>query len=214
MKALIIGATGLIGNCLLDLIEKDNYFNEVEIWVRRAIETRSTKITVKIIDFDHLPDNIEADAVFCCVGTTIQKAGSKEAFLKVDYEIPVNIAKRCQQSGLEKFFVISSLGANQSSGNFYLNTKGRMELAVSQMNIPTVVILRPSLLFGKRDEFRLGERLAIFFMKGFGVFFFGKLKKYRGIEAYKVAFAMLRIAKDKKTGNRILESDEIENNGK
>ncbi len=214
MKAIIIGATGLIGSNLLKILEKDNYYDEIEVWVRKSFFTATSKTKTKIIDFDQLPDTITGQHVFCCVGSTIKKAKTKEAFRKVDFDIPVNIAKLCQKAAVEKLFVISSLGANQFSNNNYLKTKGEMESVISQLNIPTVTFLRPSILLGKRNEFRLGELIGKLMIRGIGIFFFGKLKKYRGIAASTVASAMCKLAKDNTVGKRIIESDEIVRIGK
>ncbi|MFZ4400038.1 MAG: NAD-dependent epimerase/dehydratase family protein [Bacteroidales bacterium] len=214
MKAIIIGASGLIGKKLLSLIENDNYFDIIEVWARKPLKTNNHKTVVKIIDFNQFPDMTDTNAVFCCIGTTIKKAGSQEAFRKVDFDIPVSIAEQCQKSKVEKLFVISSLGANQASGNNYLKTKGEMEIALTLFNIPTIIILRPSMLLGKREEFRFGELIGKFIIQFIGFFLLGKMKKYRGIQALTVAHSMLNIAKKSNTGITILESDKIENLGR
>lgn len=212
MKAIIIGATGLIGQNLLTLLESDNFYDEIEIWVRKPLKTSSSKVKVKIVDFDKITEtaSINANAVFCCVGTTIKKAKTQEAFRKVDFDIPVSIAKLCQDAKVEKFIVISSLGANKDSKNNYLRVKGEMETEISSLNIQTIKILRPALLMGKRDEFRPGELIGKFIMQMIGFVFVGKLRKYRGIKAITVAGAMQKIAKDHLKGIRIFESNEIE----
>jgi len=214
MKAIIIGTTGLIGNHLTDLLEKDDFYAEIEVWVRKSFETTSPKTTVKIIDFDHLPEMINTNHVYCCIGTTIKKAGTWEAFRKIDFDIPVNIAKRCMQGNVEKLLIISSLGADQKSANKYLQTKGEMENTILQYTIPSVSFLRPSLLLGKREEFRLGELIGKFFMQAIAMLLIGKFKKYRGIQASTVAKAMFLIAKANDPGIRFIESDEIESIGK
>lgn len=211
-KALVIGATGLIGRELIDLLILDDYFSEIEIWVRKPSYYMHPKISETILDFDTVKSisKIMHDIVFCCVGTTIKKAGSKENFRMIDYNIVVNIAHLSERSNVNNLIVISSLGATSQTGNFYLKTKGEMEEAISDLVIPSISILRPSVLIGNRLEFRLGEKIAIFVLKIFGIFLFGALRKYRGIEATKVAQAMINLSSDEWMGLNILESDEIE----
>jgi uncharacterized protein YbjT (DUF2867 family) len=212
MKAIIIGATGLIGQNFLSLLEIDEYFTEIDIWLRKPIKIDSSKVKIKHVDFERITENefIHADVVFCCVGTTIKKAKTRDAFLKVDFDIPVNLAKLCANSNIQKLIIISSLGADRESKNNYLKTKGEMEYAVSQYNIPSIVFLRPSILLGNRNEFRLGEIIGKIIIQLLGFLLLGKNRKYRGIRAMKVAKAMLNIAKNNTKGIRILESNEIE----
>ncbi len=212
MKALIIGASGLIGQHLLSLLEIDDYFNEIELWLRKPIEIISSKVKIKLIDFEKITEteSIHADVVFCCVGNTIKKAKTREAFRKVDFDIPVNIAKLCVNSNTHKLIIISSIGAERESKNNYLKTKGEMEYAVSQYNIPSIVFLRPSILLGNRNEFRLGEIIGKIIIQLLGFLLLGKYRKYRGIKALSVAKVMLSIAKHNTKGIRIMESDEIE----
>ena len=167
---------------------------------------------IKHVDFERITENefINADVVFCCVGTTIKKAKTREAFRKVDFDIPVNLAKLCANSNIQKLIIISSLGADRESKNNYLKTKGEMEYAVSQYNIHSIVFLRPSILLGNRNEFRLGEIIGKIIIQLLGFLLLGKNRKYRGIRAMKVAKAMLNIAKNNTKGIRILESNEIE----
>ena len=171
-KALVIGATGLIGRELIDLLILDDYFSEIEIWVRKPSYYMHPKISETILDFDTLKSipKISHDVVFCCIGTTIKKAGSKENFRKIDYDIVVNIAHLAERSNVTSLIAISSLGATSKTGNLYLKTKGEMEEAILDLVIPSISILRPSVLFGNRLDFRLGEKIAIFVLKIFGIF--------------------------------------------
>lgn len=211
MKALIVGATGLIGNELLHLLENDNTFTEIEIWVRKTIHFNSNKLKVKITDFDNLSDlqDFSADVVFCCVGTTIKKAKSKENFRKVDFEIPVKISGIVEKAGIQKYIIVSSVGADKDSDNFYLKTKGQMEEAISQKSINSVIFMRPSILLGNRKEFRFGEIIGKYIMQLAGFMIIGKLKKYRAIHANTVAKAMIYAAKSNYSGINILEYNEI-----
>jgi uncharacterized protein YbjT (DUF2867 family) len=135
---------------------------------------------------------LSATDYFCCIGTTIKKAKTQEAFRTVDYGIPLRIATLAQKLNIPNFIIISSVGARSNSRNFYLSTKGEMEAAVRKVYHGNLKFLRPSLLLGKRKEFRKGENAAINFMKTFGWIFAGPLKKYKAISASTVAKAMIQ----------------------
>lgn len=211
MKALIVGATGLIGNELLQLLENDKTFTEIEIWVRKTINFNSNKLKVKITDFDNLSDlqDFWADVVFCCVGTTIKKAMSKENFRKVDFDIPVNIAGIVEKAGIQKYIIVSSVGADKDSDNFYLKTKGLMEEAISQKSIYSIIFMHPSILLGNRKEFRFGEIIGKYIMQLAGFMLIANLKKYHSIHANTVAKAMIYAAKSDLYGIHTLEYTEI-----
>jgi uncharacterized protein YbjT (DUF2867 family) len=212
MRALLIGATGLIGKYCLNELLNSTYYNEVEIWVRKSTGISNSKLKERIINFDEMNkiEDIKADRVFCCLGTTIKIAKSKEAFKKVDYGYVSDIVKVAAKNRSSKFLVISSIGANKDSNNFYLKTKGEMEEIVLKSDIPSAYILRPSLLEGPRAEKRFGEGAGKIFMGIFGFLFIGKIKKYRSIKAVTVAKAMVKLADSEKIGKFIIESDEIE----
>lgn len=211
-KALLVGATGLIGsNCLQELLN-DNAFTEVEAWVRKPLGITHPKLRIVLVDFPDIPriPSTDASHVFCCLGTTIKNAGSEEAFRRVDYEYVVEMAMLAQRSGVKKFLVISSLGASFNASNFYLRTKGEMEAEVIKCGIPSIVILRPSMLLGKRNEFRPAEVIGKAIMPVFNFILIGKMKKYRAIQASDVAKAMVRLATDDNTGVLKIESDQIQ----
>ncbi|MFA5195052.1 MAG: NAD(P)H-binding protein, partial [Bacteroidales bacterium] len=150
-KALLIGASGLTGSHCLNLLLEDNYFQEVEIWCRKPTGVKHKKLTETIINFEKLSDiNINAQLVFCCLGTTIKKAGTKENFFKTDHDYVIDLAKNTRQKAAEKFIYISSIGANAKSSNFYLKTKGQVEKDLKTVFTEGLFILRPSMLMGKR----------------------------------------------------------------
>ena len=210
MKALLLGASGLTGGHCLKLLLNDNYYDAVEIWVRKPLGNSHPKLTEKIIDFENLSTlNTDAAHVFCCMGTTIKKAKSQENFFKTDHDYVITAAEIARNSGAKKFLYISSIGASPASKNFYLRTKGKVEEDLKKVFPDGLYIFRPSMLMGKRDEFRFGEIMGKGFMHAFGFIFFGKLKKYRGIEASVVAQAMINEAKSEKAGINIIESDKI-----
>jgi len=139
----------------------------------------------------------------------MKKAGSKAAFEWADLVLPGKIAEIASRNEVRKFLVISSIGANPLSSNFYLRTKGKMENIISENRFEQIFILRPSILLGKRQEYRLGEEFSKIFMKIFTFLLFGPLKKYRGIEASRVAETMILLANSDKT-RIVYESDEIQ----
>lgn len=210
--ALIAGASGLVGShCLAQLLKSDRYSHVIAIG-RRELPLLHPKLEQKVIDFNKLRSyaaDLEADDVFCCLGTTIKKAGSKEAFYKVDHTYVVELAKITANKGASQFIVVSSMGADANSMFFYNKVKGEMEQGVLLQNFDAVHILRPSLLLGERTEHRTGEELAARIMKPLSSLMVGPLKKYRPIEAETVAKAMLYAAQQQQRGVHIYPSDKI-----
>ncbi len=196
--ALVLGATGLVGEKLISLLVQDEYYRSIIVLNRRTVGYQHQKIKETVVDFEDIENSIKqvnVDHIFCCIGTTIKKAGSKEAFKQVDYEIPVVMGKIAERSGVKNFVVISSLGADEKSNNFYSSIKGRMENKLMQYNLKHLTLLRPSLLLGKREEKRVGEGIAQVVFSLFGFLMVGPLKKYKAISAQKVATAMIYYAK-------------------
>ena len=215
--ALIIGSTGLIGSELLNLLLDSNDYLKVITFVKRDTGIKHPKLTQHIIDFNKpetYKELIVGDDFFCTIGTTIKKAGSKEAFRKVDFGYPKQFASFALQNKVKQFLIISSLGANAKSGNFYLKTKGEFQDFLKDCDFESVAVLQPSLLLGNRSEFRLGEKVGAFFMKTLSFLFVGNLKKYKPIESETVAKALLKIAQTNNIGFKIYESDSIEEIGK
>jgi uncharacterized protein YbjT (DUF2867 family) len=215
--ALIIGSTGLIGSQLLNLILDSNDYLKVITFVTRDSGIKHKKLTQHIIDFDKpemFQELVVGDDFFCTIGTTISKAGSKNAFRKVDFEYPKQFAAFALKNKVKQFLIISSLGADAKSSNFYLKTKGEIQDFLKDCNFESVSVLQPSLLLGNRTEFRLGEKVGAFFMKTFSFVFQGNLKKYKPIESKTVAKALLKIAQTNNKSFKIYESDAIQEIGK
>jgi uncharacterized protein YbjT (DUF2867 family) len=210
--ALIAGASGLIGSyCLQYLLESDRY-NIVYAVVRNPLKMAHPKLKEIIANGENLSETLKvlfADDVYCCIGSTIKKAGSQEAFRKVDFDYIINLAKAMQLNGAKQFLVVSSVGANAASGNFYLRTKGEMEQALKNIHIPRIVVLRPSVLLGPRNEFRLGEIIGKKIMQLINFAFIGKLKRYKAIHGKKVAQVMLQEALKGEPGFFIIESENL-----
>ena len=208
-NALVAGATGLVGSELISLLIKTEYYNSVHVITRRPFDLEHLKITSHTIDFDKIGSfnpNAFIHDLFICLGTTMKKAGNREAFRKVDYGYVIELARWALKNKVERLSVISSVGANPASGNFYLRTKGQMEL-----QLPHLIILRPSLLVGKREEFRLGERLGAIFMQPLSYLMTGKMKKYRPIQARTVAHALFYHTIHANEASQIIENDILTN---
>jgi uncharacterized protein YbjT (DUF2867 family) len=211
--ALVLGATGLIGKELVQILSENGHYQKVHVLVRRPIEVESKVCEVHIVDFDKLQqyhELFQVTDVFCCLGTTIKVAKTKEAFRKVDYEYPIEAAKIAKENGAEKFLIVSSMGADSKSLFFYSRVKGEVEETLANVNIPSLHIFRPSLLLGKREEFRLGEKLAEKASDVLNNIMIGPLRPYRGIQARKVAAAMAVMAQTNKNGHHVYRSHEID----
>jgi uncharacterized protein YbjT (DUF2867 family) len=211
--ALLVGATGLTGSHCLDLLLDDNEYEKVTVLIRRPLARVHEKLEEHVVDFDDLnasADRIRAADVFCCLGTTIKKAGSKEAFRKVDLDYPRDLASIAAANGSQQFLVISAPESNPSSSLFYGRVKGEMEQAVSSHPFEGVYIFRPGLLVGERAEFRLAEGLGIKLFTAPPFLLPGKLKKLRPIEARAVASAMIIVAKSVPGSRQVYASDQIQ----
>lgn len=210
--AVIAGASGLVGGELLNLLLQNSEYERVISLGRRKLDVQHSKLEQIITDFSDIKKYefwTEADVVFCCVGTTIKKAGSKENFRKVDVGIPKSLMDAAQLSSIQ-FHLISSIGANSDSKNFYLKTKGEVEDLLKISGIGEVHIYRPSILLGVRKEQRLGEKLGIVLNSLFSWLLIGKLKKYRGISASHLAQKMMFISLESQAnGVYIHENDEL-----
>lgn len=215
--AIVFGASGLIGELLVHKLLIDNRYQKIILIVRKSTNLKHEKLEEKIIDFNSFIENIssiQADEIYCCIGTTIKKAGSKEAFEAVDLEIPTKIAELAVKNNIQKLLIVSSLGANLHTSNFYLKTKAKMEHAVAKNPIETVIFFRPSVLLGSRKEIRFGELMAKILMPLVQLFLLGSLKKYRAIKGEVVAQAMINVANSDYEGLQYLESDEVQEKGK
>ncbi|WP_372754762.1 NAD(P)H-binding protein [Labilibaculum sp.] len=213
--AILLGASGLTGKLLLKQLLEDSTYEQVKIFTRRALGIQHAKIVEYVVDLLQLHKHISdftADEVFCCIGTTANKTKDKAVYKKIDFGIPVAAAKLCKANKIETFIVISALGANAESRIFYNRTKGEMELFVERQKIMNTYILRPSLIDGKRREYRVGERIAAAMMKILDPLLFGSLKKYRAIEAEIIASCMHFLAQSK-PNYIVVESDEIQELG-
>lgn len=195
--ATLIGATGLIGTQLTEELLEDPHYSTVKAIIRRPWDKNHPRLEKKIVDFNDSDSLLVAlsnsDVVFCTVGTTQRKVkGDREAYRKVDYDIPVKAARFCKMTGCENFVLVSSVGANSKSNNFYLRLKGEVEDAVKETGLKMVHIMRPSMLLGERKESRPAEKIGKFLMNALA---FLIPSRYKAIDAKEVAKAMVAVSK-------------------
>ncbi len=210
--ALIVGATGLVGKHCLDYLLQDPKYTMVTSLVRKKMPLKSPKLQQEVVNFDHLESSkalVKGDDVYCCLGTTINKAGSKENFRKVDHDYVVKTARLALENGALRFLVVTSIGADPESGIFYTKVKGEVEEDLKTLNYPELHIFRPASLAGDREEFRFGEKVSLGVLKAFDFALVGGLKKYKPIEAKTVARAMVLVADRNQPGVYVYESEEI-----
>ncbi len=219
MQAIIAGATGLVGGKVLELLLADPAYEKVHSLVRRAAPAAADgKLAAQVVDFDALAAGDEAailalpevDHVFISLGTTIKKAGSQEAFRKVDFGYVVAVARAARARGARRVGLVSSLGAGADSSVFYNRVKGEAEDALTGLGYEATVLARPSILDGDRSESRPGERVGIAVGKALSFVMVGSLRKYRPIPIERVARALVRaVGDDTLRGTIVLESDEL-----
>jgi uncharacterized protein YbjT (DUF2867 family) len=210
--ALVLGATGLVGGHCLELLLADPLWEQVRVLGRRPLGIEHAKLDEHLVDFDRLGSSaelFEVDAVFCCLGTTIREAGSRDAFRRVDYQYPVEAAQLAVSRGAQQYLLVSAIGADRGSRFFYNRVKGETERAVAQAGFASVVIARPSLLRGEREESRPGEQVGAVLLKLAAPLLLGPLAKYRAVHARDVARALVELAHGPADGVRIVESDEL-----
>jgi len=206
--ALIVGATGLVGNHLAHKLVNHPAYSSVKVLVRKPMDFQHPKLEQIVVGFDNFDTAIvKADDVFCCLGTTMKQAGSKEAFYKVDFQYPFETAKGALQNGAKQFLIVTAMGADAQSMFYYNRVKGEIEEALTDLHFPTLIIFHPSLLLGERKESRAGEGFATVIMKGLD---FLIPAKYKAIKGETVANAMMTLAQRGHKGKRVVTSAEMQ----
>ncbi|HEX8357939.1 MAG TPA: NAD(P)H-binding protein [Segetibacter sp.] len=214
LTAVVLGSSGLIGSHVVQQLLADAAFSKVRILVRRKAEWTHPKLEVAVADFNNVSDFKKklgsGDCIFSCIGTTQKQVkGDQAMYRSVDFDIPVNAARWGKEAGFTKFLLISSVGANSTSSNFYLRLKGEVEKEISSLNYTSFQVFRPGILFGKRAEFRPGEIIGKIVMQIISPLLVAGLSKYKGIRASDVAKAMVAAAKANKGGTEILHYSDI-----
>ena len=210
--ALIFGSSGLIGNELFKTILLNNSYDKIKVFVRSIPEVNNPKVEIIKTDFFNLEqykDKIIGDDCFFCIGTTKKDTPDKEEYRRVEYNIPVNIAKIAKANSVKSFYYVSSIGANPNASSNYLKNKGQVEEELKNLNFSKLAIFRPSLLIGNRKSFRLGEVIFTPVMNTLTLFAFGSLKKYKPIKIQNVVKAILFTSKNV-SEKIVFESDELE----
>jgi len=211
MTAALAGATGLVGSLALRRLLAAPHFDQVVVLARRPLSLSHSRLHTRVVDFQKL-DEVEpvpAEAALCALGTTIKTARSQAAFRAVDHDAVVSFAHWARRGGAHAFALVSSVGAAREAGNFYLRVKGETEDAVAALGYPRFVALRPSMLLGDRGERRLGEVVARALAPAINPLLLGALRRYRGIEADRVAAALVAAALDRQPGRYVWEYEQI-----
>lgn len=206
--AIILGATGLTGGILLNLLLEETRYSKIKAFGRTSVGKNDPKIEEHLVDILELQEqalDFKGDVVFCCIGTTSAKTPDKKLYRKIDYGIPVTAAKLCTKNRIDTLIVISAMGANIDSNVFYNKIKGEMQRDVLQEGIRNTYMLQPSLIGGNRNEKRFGERIA---QIGMSVFGFLIPKQYKIIQPETIAMGMLRLA-EKGYSETIITSEKI-----
>lgn len=207
-SAFVLGPTGLVGSSLIAELLANEKVSQVRTFSRRPLAYSSPKLQLQIVDLKDVltaVDFYEGDVVFCALGTTLKKAGSREAFEKIDYELVLRMARLAAMKGIKKFSVVSSAGANPRSLNFYSQVKGKTEEELQRIPFQSLRIYRPSLLLGERSEFRVGEKLAQVLMTPLGPL----LGAWRGTPARLLAQKMIHDALNEDLGKWVVSNREI-----
>ena len=203
--ALVTGATGLVGKALIRLLLSKDYYKKIIVLARRELDIKDNRIEMIILDdfdkMDEVADKLNANDIYCALGTTLKRAGSKEKFLKIDVEYPIKLAKITSEQPLfEQFLMVTSHGANAESPLFYNQVKGEVEDELIKMNLKALKIFQPSLLLGYRDDFRIWEEVAKFFSAVLSFFMIGTRTRLWTIRGTEVASAMYSIARRRDPG--------------
>jgi uncharacterized protein YbjT (DUF2867 family) len=203
--AVVAGASGLIGKYLLNVLLEDAFYDVIVPLARRPLALDSPKVEQRRVDYDRLTaaDLSGATHLFCCLGTTMKTAGSREAFRRVDYDYCERFARLGRQAGATRLMLVSSVGANTNASSFYLKTKGQTEEAVSTLGFEALHIFRPGVLMGQRDEDRPGELLATRLSRAFEFLMVGSLSKYRPMPAGVLSASMAAAGERGEPGKHI-----------
>ena len=210
--AIILGATGLTGSILLKKLVNDERYKTIKLFSRKEIDGLPSKVNQyvgNLFELENFKADFTGDEVYCCIGTTAKKTPDKAVYTAIDYGIPVTAAKLSKENGIPTFLVVSALGANAKSSIFYNKTKGEMERDVLLEKIENTFLLQPSIIEGKRDEQRIGEKIGLAVFKLVQPLFFGKLKKYKITKAEHIAQAMIKLA-NSPSNKQVIASHDIE----
>ena len=211
-KAIIAGASGLIGSNLVNILLEAPQYAEVLVLVRKELPIQHKKLVQLVINFDELEKHaaaITGHAVFSCLGTTKNQTPDEKQYRKIDHDYPLQLAQIAKQTGVEQFHVVTAIGADKNSSTFYLKLKGQLEDGLQKLGLKTLHIYQPSMLMGERERKHLLEQIATAVFKIIDPLLIGGLKKYRSIKGSTVAHAMFKKSLESATGTFIYTSDKI-----
>jgi uncharacterized protein YbjT (DUF2867 family) len=211
-KAIIAGASGLIGGELLAILLQQADYEQVTLLVRKELPIKDKKLTQLVIDFDKLEDyesQLKGHAIFCCLGSTRKKTPDLAVYRKIDHDYPLQLAQMAVRNGIEQYHLVSALGADAATSNFYTKMKGETERDIKDAGLKCLHIYQPSFLTGERKEKRAIEKFLIGLFKIIDPMLIGGLKKYRSIPAKTVALAMYNESIINERGIFIHPSDKI-----
>ncbi len=211
--AILLGATGMIGNEILENLSNDDLYTSIYVYSRSPINHKSAKIKNILTDFSDIeqltfPDKV--DSLFSCLGTTRKKTPDLTKYAFIEIEIPIQMVKRSLQIGLKQVHYISSIGANPMAKNYYLKLKGTAEKELSNLDISSLYIYQPGFLIGERKNYSTGERLIQKLVQPFDLFCVGKAKKYHSIKKEQLASAIVSIDKENNKGSYVLDYSTLE----
>ncbi|KRE60776.1 NAD(P)H-binding protein [Paenibacillus sp. Soil750] len=216
--AIVAGGSGLVGKELIKQLVNDPDYDKIIALVRKKMDLElpngQGKLEQRVIDFAKLSESLKSSEfshahVYCTLGTTIKKAGSKQQFRRVDRDYPLMLAEVASKGQADSFAIVTAMGADRTSSFFYNQVKGEVEDKLRGMRLRALHLLRPSLILGNRGEFRLGEKLGGIVSRAIAPLMTGRLRKYRPIHARTIATGLIRAAKSGKTGVQVLSSDRI-----
>lgn len=211
-SALVFGATGLIGGHILRELLDSTVYAEVAVVVRREMAIKHPKLKQLFADLQsviEIKSHLVADDIFCCLGTTRKKTPNLREYYRIDHDYPVTAAMLTKEKGAQAFLLVSAVGANADSSNFYLRMKGETERDVSAVGFEKLHIFRPSLLTGQRKERRWMEKFSEGLLAVFNPLLMGGWKRYRSIPAATVARAMYQAAQTEIKGTHIYDGNEM-----
>lgn len=209
-RAIVIGATGLVGRAVVDLLLRDPHYESVTIFTRQRIAQSSPKLLQR--DFPKgapRSADVQADDFFCCLGTTIKKAGSQAAFRDIDFGLSFSFAQAARVAGVNHMLLVSAMGADSHARIFYSRVKGALEAAIEDLHFPAFTIVRPSLLIGPRQESRLGEKYGDLLLKVLRPALRGPMRHLRSVEGRDVAACLVAMAQNPSPGKKIILSGDI-----
>ena len=213
-KAIVIGASGLIGSNVVTLLLEHTDFEEVLLIVRKPMDISHSKIKQLIVDFDNLnlsSEKIQGDVIFSCLGTTKSESPNPAQYRKVDFIYPLELAQIGLENGIKQFHIVSSLGANSSSSSSYLKLKGELENELSKLNFVSLHIYQPSYITGERVEKRIDDKIMKPLIRLIDPLLVGGLDKYKSISAITIAKSMINQAVKNHTGTFTYPSNKIKN---